>query len=186
MSSAINFPSTFPELRGTSLRLRELCESDIPAWYERATDVESADLAGDPVPASIAVGNAWLQRQRDHFRQETGIRWAIVPAGLAVSVGTIALSIRSDEERTADLGVVIARAHWGRGVGTSAAELVVRYAFDTLGLARIRAEALKRNVASIRLLGKTGFRWVCDLPPSAAEPEEMVSHALANPGAEAR
>jgi len=178
VSSAIFFPSTFPELRGASLRLREPNESDIPAWYARATDAESADLAGDPVPASIAMGAAWLQRQRDHFRQGTGIRWAIVPAGSPVSVGTIALSIRSDEECTADLGVVIARAHWGRGVGTSAAKLVVRYAVDTLGLGRIRAEALKRNVASIRLLEKVGFRWVCDLPPSAAEPEAMVSYAL--------
>jgi [ribosomal protein S5]-alanine N-acetyltransferase len=45
-----------PELIGTLIRLRELNEDDIPGWFSRATDAESADLAGDPIPASIDLG----------------------------------------------------------------------------------------------------------------------------------
>ncbi|MBL8304165.1 MAG: GNAT family N-acetyltransferase, partial [Ideonella sp.] len=91
------FPSAVPVLADGPLTLREHGEEDVPAWFARATDRESADLAGDPVPASIDLGQAWLQRQRDQFHQGTGVRWAIVPAGSPVSVGTVALTLPAGE-----------------------------------------------------------------------------------------
>lgn len=146
-----------PELIGTLIRLRELNEDDIPGWFARATDVESADLAGDPIPASIDEGTRWLQRHRDRFHERTAIRWAIVIDGSMHSVGTIGLSM-AEEKSVAELGVVLARAHWGMGVATRAARLVTRFAFDVLGLTQIRADVLQRNLASRRLLDKLGFQ----------------------------
>jgi ribosomal-protein-alanine N-acetyltransferase len=164
MSSKLNFPDAVPELHGESVYLREPTEDDVPAWYERASDTESAALAGDPIPESIEVGFAWLRRNRNRFRQQAGIRWAIVPRGSTQSVGSIGLAIASNEERTAELGVVIGRAHWGQGIGTSAGHLVIRFAFDTLGLTEIRAELLQSNLASRRVLEKLGFRFERTLP----------------------
>jgi [ribosomal protein S5]-alanine N-acetyltransferase len=149
-----------PELIGTLIRLRELNEDDIPGWFSRATDAESADLAGDPIPASIDEGTRWLQRHRDRFRERAAIRWAIVIESSTHSVGTIGLSL-AEEERVAELGVVVARAHWGKAVATCAARLVTRFGFDVLGLEEIRGEVLLRNRASRRLLDKLGFQQSC-------------------------
>ena len=171
------FPTSFPALADECLALRELSEEDIPPWFVRATDVESADLAGDPVPASIDMGGPWLQRQRDHFRHGTGLRWAIVPHGSPVSVGTVGLTLGDDEGQGAELGIVIARAHWGRGLGAAAARLAARYGLIGLGLAEVRAEVLERNPASIRMLEKAGFRQIARLAPCAAEPEVMLRYA---------
>jgi len=88
------------------------------------------------------MGVQWLQRHRERFRQQAGIRWAIVPKGSTDSVGTIGLTITSKAERRAELGIVIGRASWGKGIGTSAAHLVTGYGFSTLGLAEIQAEVL--------------------------------------------
>lgn len=154
-----NFPDAVPELHADLVHLRELTEDDIPAWYERASDPESAALAGDPIPESAEMGFQWLQRNRERFREQTGIRWAIVPKGSTQSVGSIGLAITSKEKRIAELGFVIGRACWGKGFATSAAHLVVRFALDTLGLAEIRAELLQSNVASRRVLEKVGFRF---------------------------
>jgi ribosomal-protein-alanine N-acetyltransferase len=177
MPHALCFPDAVPVLVGEALHLRELTENDIPAWFERATDAESADLAGDPIPESIEAGAQWLERHRDRFRQQTAIRWAIVPKGSAASVGTVGLAIVSREERLADLGIVVGRALWGRGIGASAARLVIGYAFATLGLAEIQAEVLQRNVASIRLLSKLGFRLLRHVPgePQASGEVENCS-----------
>jgi hypothetical protein len=79
-------------------------------------------------------------------------------------VGTIGLAITSEEKRIAELGIVIGRAYWGQGIGTSAARLVTGYAFGTLGLAEVRAEALQRNLASRRLLEKVGFHLLRAIP----------------------
>lgn len=182
MARTLNFPEVVPELVGESVRLRALTEDDIPAWFARATDVESADLAGDPVPKSIGMGLPWLQKQRDCLRQRTGIRWAIVPTGSTVSVGTVGLTIKPNVERTAELGIVIARAHWRMGIATAVSDLVNHYAFTTLGLVEIQAEVLERNFASIRLLEKVGFHRVCVLPPTAVEPEGLLLYVLTRRG----
>ena len=163
--------------------LRELTEGDVPAWFERASDPESAVLAGDPIPESVEMGFHWLQRHRERFRQQAGIRWAIVPKGSTDSVGTIGLAITSKEGRSAELGIVIARASWGRGIGTSAAHLVTGYAFSTLGLAEIQAEVLHRNLASRRLLEKVGFhllRTIPGDPQSLADFEDCFLYVLPN------
>ena len=179
----LNFPVAVPKLFGKSVYLRKLCERDIPAWFIRATDTESADLAGDPIPASIEAGAAWLQRHADRFRQRTAIRWAIVANGTDESVGTVGLSITCHEARIAELGIVVGRSHWNEGFGTAAVQLVSRYAFHMLGLAEIQAEILQRNQASIRLLEKCGFRRVCITAggTQTASPSEVcLLYALLN------
>lgn len=144
--------------------LRELTEDDVPAWFERASDPESAVLAGDPIPESVEMGVHWLRRHRERFRQHAGIRWAIVPKGSTDSVGTVGLTITSKAERIAELGIVVGRAYWGKGIGTCAAHLVTGYAFSILGLVEIQAEVLHRNFASRRLLEKVGFQLLRSIP----------------------
>lgn len=164
MSQTLHFPDAVPMLFGDMVYLRELTEDDVPAWFARASDPESAMLAGDPIPESVEAGAHWLQRHRERFRQHAGIRWAIVPQGSTASVGTIGLTITSEAERVAELGIVVGRAFWGKGIGTSAARLVTGYAFGTLGLAQIQAEVLQRNLASRRLLEKVGFQLLRSIP----------------------
>ena len=164
MSQTLNFPDAVPELFREAVCLRELTEDDIPTWFERASDPGSAVLAGDPIPESVEIGFQWLQRHRERFRQQAGIRWAIVPKGSTQSVGTIGLTITSKEECIAELGIVIGRAYWGKGIGTCAAHLVIDYAFNILGLAEIQAEVLQRNLASRGLLEKIGFHLLRTIP----------------------
>ena len=164
MTRVIDFPVAVPDLIGETVYLRALTEGDIPAWFERATDTESADLAGDPIPESMEAGVQWLQRHRDRFRRREAIRWAIVPKGASQSIGTVGLAITSGELRNADLGIVVGRAFLGKGMGTAAALLIKSYAFDTLGLAEIQAEVLQRNLASVRLLEKVGFHLLRAVP----------------------
>jgi ribosomal-protein-alanine N-acetyltransferase len=184
MSQTLNFPEAVPEFFKDAVYLRELTEDDIPTWFKRASDAESAVLAGDPIPESVEMGFPWLQRHRERFRQQAGIRWAIVSKGSAQSVGTFGLTITSQEERIAELGIVIGRAYWGKGIGTSAAHLVIDYAFNILGLAEIQAEVLQRNLASRRLLEKVGFhllRTIPGDPQSDINSEDFFLYFLPSP-----
>lgn len=178
------FPVTVPLLVGATLRLRELTEDDIPSWFERATERASADLAGDPVPASIEAGAAWLQRHRVRFRGKRGLRWAIVPEDGAVSVGSVGLAFEPGIAAGAELGIVVARSWWGRGIGTTATCMAVDYAFAELGLTEVRVVVLQRNHASVRLLETSGFSRLEVVPPTAAEPEVLLRYARTRRGAE--
>lgn len=180
--SPSTFPIAVPILEDERVRLRELIEQDIPAWFARATDREAADLAGDRVPESIEMGFAWLQRQRELFDKGAAIRWAVSPRHVAGSIGSISLTLVPHEERSAVLGIVLGRAYWGQGLGTAAARLAVEYGFSFLGLAEVRAETLQRNQASIGLLERVGLKFVRELPPTADEPEAMSLYALSRSG----
>jgi RimJ/RimL family protein N-acetyltransferase len=46
---------------------------------------------------------------------------------------------------------------WGRGLGTRAARIRSRYAFEGLGLRILLADALVDNHASVRMLAKVGY-----------------------------
>jgi len=158
IKDASGFPRQVPTLVGASMTLREPNESDLPGWYLRAIDVESAQLAGDPIPASRDEGEKWLAGLRRRFAEGRGLRWAIVP-GAETSVGTVGLTL-SDDPGGAELSVVLARSHWGRGLGRTAVGLVLDYGFQTLGLAWVEAEVLQINLACRRLLEHHGFSLV--------------------------
>ncbi len=175
----LNFPSTVPQFFGDRVGLRGLTVSDIPAWYARATDAESADLAGDPIPASIEHGLAWLQRHEDRFRAGRAIRWAIVLPPGNESVGTIGLAVTSHEHRVGELGIVVGRAHWCRGIGTAAARLVLDYGLRELALQEVQAEVLQRNLGSVRLLEKLGFNRLRSVPGTeSADGEALFLYSL--------
>lgn len=181
MPNSLPFPDTLPVLRDEIVCLRALEESDIPAWFARASDIEAADLAGDPVPASVELGVPWLARQREVFRLRTAMRWAIVPKGVGEGIGTVGLTLPEPQAAEAELGIVVGRPYWGRGLGTAAVRLALRYGFEVLQLQQVRAEVLQRNPASIRLLEKSGFGFVRLQPPTPAEPEVMLQYLHVNP-----
>jgi RimJ/RimL family protein N-acetyltransferase len=58
---------------------------------------------------------------------------------------------------TAEMGYYIAEFYWGRGLGTSAVLQVCRYIFSNTNIIRIFAEPFAHNIASCRVLEKTGF-----------------------------
>jgi ribosomal-protein-alanine N-acetyltransferase len=61
--------------------------------------------------------------------------------------------------QNATLGYFIDRDHNGRGLGTEAVTQTVRWAFEEAELHRVQAGVMPRNVASIRVLEKAGFRY---------------------------
>jgi len=56
------------------------------------------------------------------------------------------------------LGYFLDQEHNGKGYATEAVSLCVQYAFVQIGLHRIQAGVMPRNLPSIRVLEKAGFR----------------------------
>lgn len=57
----------------------------------------------------------------------------------------------------AELGYVIAKAHWSKGYATKAIKQVLQSGFDDLGIVRIEALVDPENLSSVRALEKAGF-----------------------------
>jgi ribosomal-protein-alanine N-acetyltransferase len=76
-----------------------------------------------------------------------------------VLVGGLTLAnIRRGCAQAGNLGYWMGAVHSRQGHMTAAVKLVIPFAFETLRLHRVEAACIPANVASIRLLEKTGFR----------------------------
>jgi RimJ/RimL family protein N-acetyltransferase len=60
--------------------------------------------------------------------------------------------------RWPEVGFLLRREVWGRGLGTEAVAALVAHGFGARGLQRIEADVDPRNERSIRLLERLGFR----------------------------
>ncbi|WKZ40312.1 MAG: GNAT family protein [Anaerolineales bacterium] len=74
-------------------------------------------------------------------------------------LGETDLDITSWASRDAFVGIGIGdRADWGRGYGTDAMQLILRYAFAELNLHRVSLSVFEYNPRAIRSYEKCGFR----------------------------
>ena len=71
-------------------------------------------------------------------------------------IGGVGLTI-DKRSNIAELGYLIAKAHWGKGIMTEATLRVVRWGFEELGLDKIFAHADVLNVGSWRVMEKLGM-----------------------------
>jgi RimJ/RimL family protein N-acetyltransferase len=72
-------------------------------------------------------------------------------------LGTIGLMPREGERFV--LGYWLGRPHWGQGLATEAAQVLIDFAFETLAVEAIGATTRVTNGASRRVLEKCGFQY---------------------------
>ncbi|WP_339294181.1 GNAT family protein [Paenibacillus sp. FSL W7-1279] len=73
-------------------------------------------------------------------------------------IGSIAISnIVRGVFQSAHVGYKLAKAHTGQGYMTEALRAVVDYCFDTMGLHRLEANIMPRNIASLNVVRRLGF-----------------------------
>jgi [ribosomal protein S5]-alanine N-acetyltransferase len=74
-------------------------------------------------------------------------------------IGRIALSnVVRGAWQNATLGYFLDQTHNGKGYTSLAVSLVLKFAFTTAELHRVQAGVMPRNLPSIRVLEKNGFR----------------------------
>ncbi|MFD4263505.1 GNAT family N-acetyltransferase [Streptomyces sp. NPDC058534] len=146
-----------PVLHTTRLRLRPFTAADADALFALHSSTRVMRY-WDSAP--------WKERARaDRFvstcgkmaDEGIGARVAIDRSSDGAFVGWCGLTEWNPDFRSASLGYCLDEAMWGHGYATEAAHAVLRWAFDTLDLNRVQAEADTRNAASARVLEKVGF-----------------------------
>jgi len=137
------------------LLLRRLAVSDLDAFHAYRNDPEIARYQSwNGITRRAAA--AFLRGQA---RARLGVpgRWCQVGIDLdGELIGDIGFCIRKDE-RSAEVGFSLARAHQGRGYAWEAMVEVVGMLLDVPALEHIEAVTDARNLPSIRLLCRLGF-----------------------------
>ena len=74
-----------------------------------------------------------------------------------------------EDEGVAELGYRLRRQEWGQGLASEGVSALVNWGFTCAGYERIIASTMTANLASRRVLEKTGFTHVCTKPVDWAD-----------------
>ena len=144
-----------PVLSGKNVTLRELRTSDATSLLAMLTTEEVTRFISPP-PTTVEGFErfiAWTLRQRT---AGTYACFAVTPHGFDTAIGIFQLRETEPGFSSAEWGFAIGSPFWGRGVFQEGAELVLQFAFDTVGVHRLEARAAVRNGRGNGALLKVG------------------------------
>jgi RimJ/RimL family protein N-acetyltransferase len=137
--------------------LRPLVEEDAPALHPMLTDPELMTYSADGPLDSVDDVRTYLAEEAAPGNQRT---WAITHAGDDRAIGWVSGSEAAGEADgggVTEIGFILAREAWGRGIASEAVSAVIDRLFAE-GRSRVFADADTENTASILLLERLGFR----------------------------
>ena len=113
-----------------------------------------------PTPLTRARIEDMLRAKADHWQRHGFGYWLARDRGTGETVGRGGLQYTYTAGlHDVEVGWAIAPERWGEGLGTEMAQTAVKVAFGPLDLREIVAFTLPGNVASRRVMEKTGFRY---------------------------
>lgn len=148
----------FPVLITDRLVLREITESDIDDFFEIFGDYEILKFYGMRPYKSSEDASGFMGRLINKFETKTGIRWAITIKGCNEMIGTIGYKNWDTRSNKGEVSYELKQKYWNMGYVTEALKKVVDFGFEN-GLNRIEAWDMEGNVASKRVLDKSGFTY---------------------------
>jgi RimJ/RimL family protein N-acetyltransferase len=144
-----------PMLRGPTCVVREIEEADVHDLHAMLADPEVRRYASTPplTPEGFSRFVEWSRQQQQAGRF---VCFAIESSLRAGAAGIIQLRALEPSFGTAEWGFAIGRPHWGTGLFSAAASLVLDFAFDTIGVHRLEARSVMDNSQAIRALRRLG------------------------------
>jgi RimJ/RimL family protein N-acetyltransferase len=144
-----------PVLTNGEVTLRELQLDDAPALLAMLTTEEVARFISPP-PTTVKGFEkfiVWANAERQAGRYAC---FAVVPKGMDTAIGIFQVRQLEPGFGSAEWGFAIGSPFWGTGMFTAGAELVLGFAFDTIGVHRLEARAAVRNGRGNGALRKVG------------------------------
>jgi len=147
-----------PLLTTARLQLRGINKTDSDDLYAIYSDLKTLEYWGqDPVQSPAA---AWkkIKENMKWVEGGTAILWGIALRDNNRLIGTCTIFKINQQNRNGEIGYILNRNHWGKGLMTEAIRSVVDYAFNDLNFHRLEADTDPKNAASLALLEKLGFQ----------------------------
>jgi len=147
----------FPTLHTPRLTVRPVDAADL----QDLMAVNGDDAVTRFLPYStwtcVEDGWSWLQRVNALEDAGTGRQLVLALKDGGPVIGTLLLFKLDAPSARAEVGYVLGRSHWGRGLMAEALQAAIDTAFTTAGLRRLEAEVNPDNTASSTVLQRLGF-----------------------------
>lgn len=150
---------TFAETK--RLILREIHPDDVDGFFEMDSDPDVHLYLGTEPLQTKDQAAAAIQFIRQQYADYGIGRWAMIEKKSNDFLGWAGLKRVTEEYNNhsnfVDIGYRLMKKHWGKGFASEAAAASLPYAFNELQVNEVYAIADCENIASNRILTKTGL-----------------------------
>ena len=146
-----------PTLETDRLILRKMTPDDAEAMFAYASDPEVTRYVTWETHRSIEDSRSFLELALGKYESGEEPDWGIVYKGDHRFVGACGIVGWVTEHARAEVGFVLSREYWGRGLMSEAVRTMLSFGFERMGLNRIEARCVAENVASARVMEKAGM-----------------------------
>ncbi|KEK23484.1 GNAT family N-acetyltransferase [Bacillus gaemokensis] len=148
---------TFPVLETERLRLVEIDQSYCQKIYEIFSHKEVTRYYGMNSFTEFGQASRMIESFSKNYFGKRAIRWGMVLKETNTLIGTIGLNNLQLWSKRSEIGYDLHPTYWRKGYASEAAQEIITYSFQELGLFRIGAITYPENVASCKMLSKIGF-----------------------------
>ena len=158
MQNALEIFSHLPTILTPRLTLRPVRMSDAEDLYEYSRDPEVARHVLWDAHRSIHQTREYIRYLLRQYRSAVPSTFAIALRDSGKVIGTIGFMWIQTENRSAEVGYSLSRAHWNNGYMSEALRAIVEFGFTKLNLNRIEAQHECDNPASGHVMAHAGMK----------------------------
>ncbi len=147
----------FPTLETERLILREVTLNNAEEFFVHRSDKETMKYIGKPLHKNVSETIAIIDKIINGVQSNETIAWAITLKGNPKFLGTIGYHRISREHHPGEIGYMIGKEHWNKGIVSEAAEKIIDFGFTKMKFHSIEGVIEPNNIASRKLLKKLGF-----------------------------
>ncbi|MBQ6788659.1 MAG: GNAT family N-acetyltransferase [Clostridia bacterium] len=146
-----------PTLTTERLKLRKILKTDSEDYFEFASDPAVTKYLLWKPHDSFNFTRHYLSYLQGRYRAGEFYDWGIVDLASGKFIGTCGFTSFDLTNNSAEVGYVLSRGWWHRGIAAEALTRVLDFGFNTLGLRRIEARYMADNESSRRVMEKVGM-----------------------------
>lgn len=159
MTLIINYIGT-QNIETDRLLLRKFALKDAePMFNNWAKDPENVKYLGwsahKNIDETYKVLNEWL----DNYIKNNYFKWCITLKEKDEAIGDISIILLLEKEACGEIGYVLSKKYWNNGIMTEALTAVISFLFEKANFHRIQARHEAPNVASGRVMLKSGMQF---------------------------
>jgi len=144
-----------PALEGSLIRLRKPEPTDADMLNDLFNDPEVGEHLGPIMPQPVSGFRAFIESADKD--PKTAI-FTIERLADRAPVGGCSFFDIETSQRSAMLGIWLAKPYWNQGLGSDAVRTLCRFAFDHMNLQRVALDVFATNPRGLRVYEKVGFR----------------------------
>ncbi len=149
---------SIPTVKTAQLTLRPFTLQDAEPLHQILSIPRVLEYFPSSDPPDLERVQNLVQRQIDHWGEHDYGWWAVEHNGEGELIGWSGLQYLPETDEI-EIGYLLSKPYWGKGLATESAIAGLDYGFNSLGTEKIIGIVHPENVASQKVLEKIGFRF---------------------------